>query len=260
MAGSPSTVKYRAGRSGVALANTIWWASVVFPHPGAPAMMLNEYSGRPPPRISSRPGTPVGSFRMVTLSSALIILPRLPASIPAMDASRPGVTHEAQREGFADEGHQQSEQLGHDNDSRLTARSRVLIVPGPVESFQRAVGPHLHGDEQRDFGLRHRQRPRQEGAKAGDANQLRERQRNFSHTRTASLPPATGGSSRTASRATNRRARSRVPGDAVLIVCVPYALLRLHHGGALVRSVTSAARRRFAGLITRTPVGYSATA
>ena len=54
--------------SGVALANMIWCASVVLPLPGAPAMMLKEYSGRPPPRISSRPGTPVGSCRMVTRS------------------------------------------------------------------------------------------------------------------------------------------------------------------------------------------------
>ena len=36
-------------------------------------MMLKEYSGRPPPRISSRPGTPVGSCRMVTRSCRLIL-------------------------------------------------------------------------------------------------------------------------------------------------------------------------------------------
>src|SRR5665213_816837 len=71
MAGSPRIVKYNAGRSGVALENTIWCASVVLPHPGAPAMILKENSGRPPPRISSRPGIPVGSLLILTLSVVL---------------------------------------------------------------------------------------------------------------------------------------------------------------------------------------------
>ena len=119
MAGSPSTVKYRAGRSGVALANTIWWASVVFPPPGAPAMMLNEYSGSPPPRISSRPGTPVGSFRIVTRSSALMVVPRLGRPFRPWRVG-PRVAHQAQRQGFADERHQQPEQLGHHNARRFT--------------------------------------------------------------------------------------------------------------------------------------------
>ena len=43
-------------------------ASVVFPAPGAPAMRLKENSGRPPPRIWSSPGTPVGSRRIATRS------------------------------------------------------------------------------------------------------------------------------------------------------------------------------------------------
>src|SRR3984957_766457 len=75
MAGSPRVVKYSAGRSGVALAKTIWWASVVLPLPGAPAMILKENSGRPPPRISSRPGTPVGSLFIFTFSAVLKLSP-----------------------------------------------------------------------------------------------------------------------------------------------------------------------------------------
>src|SRR5664279_412976 len=45
----------------------IWCASVVLPQPGGPPIRLKEYSGRPPPRISSRPGTPVGKRSMVTV-------------------------------------------------------------------------------------------------------------------------------------------------------------------------------------------------
>src|ERR1700720_2554571 len=75
MAGSPRIVKYSAGRSGVALVNTIWCARVVLPLPGAPAMILKENSGRPPPRISSRPGTPVGSLFIVTLPGVLKLSP-----------------------------------------------------------------------------------------------------------------------------------------------------------------------------------------
>src|SRR5665213_2772726 len=89
MAGSPSTVKKSAGRSGVALAKTIWWASVVLPQPGAPAMMLKENSGRPPPRISSRPGTPVGSLLIVTLFGGVIVhlFPRCHNQQPANPAT-----------------------------------------------------------------------------------------------------------------------------------------------------------------------------
>ena len=62
--GSPRTVKYRAGRSGVAFLNMTCWTSVVFPAPGAPAIRLNEYSQSPPPSTVSRPGIPVSMLRM----------------------------------------------------------------------------------------------------------------------------------------------------------------------------------------------------
>src|SRR5439155_19274632 len=70
--GSPSTVKYTAGRSGVAFANMNWWASVVLPHPGSPTMRLNEYSGQPPPRMASSFPTPEGSRLMDTFRDSLI--------------------------------------------------------------------------------------------------------------------------------------------------------------------------------------------
>src|ERR1700678_1045549 len=97
MAGSPRIVKYNAGRSGVALANTIGRASVVLPLPGAPAMILKENSGRPPPRISSRPGTPVGSLFIITLSCALK-LPLLLLGNAAFEGSlRPHILNQPQR-------------------------------------------------------------------------------------------------------------------------------------------------------------------
>src|ERR1039458_8892468 len=68
-----SFVAFELGTCGVALANTNWCASVVFPLPGAPATMLNENSGRPPHTISSRPGTPVGSLLIFTLSWVLML-------------------------------------------------------------------------------------------------------------------------------------------------------------------------------------------
>src|SRR5690606_31858850 len=70
--GSPSTVKYNAGRSGVASWNMIWCASVVLPLPGGPAMRLEEDSGRPPPSTSSRPGTPV--CRRLKIALPLVIV------------------------------------------------------------------------------------------------------------------------------------------------------------------------------------------
>jgi len=48
------------------------------PASGWPAMMLNENSGRPPPTISSRPGTPVGSLLIFTLSWVLTLFSRVP--------------------------------------------------------------------------------------------------------------------------------------------------------------------------------------
>src|ERR1700678_3860964 len=118
MAGSPRIVKYNAGRSGVALVNTIWCASVVLPLPGAPAIILKENSGRPPPRISSRPGTPVGSLLIFTLSCRVMI-----ASPPGFRIEdreiRPHIEHKSKRKGFSDELRKQAEQLGDQLDARL---------------------------------------------------------------------------------------------------------------------------------------------
>jgi hypothetical protein len=55
-----------AVRSGVAFSKTNCCARVVFPVPGAPATRLNEPSGTPPPRMTSSPGTPLGSFSITT--------------------------------------------------------------------------------------------------------------------------------------------------------------------------------------------------
>src|SRR5450631_2804747 len=108
MAGSPSTVKYSAGRSGVALANMIWCASVVLPQPGAPAMMLKENSGRPPPRISSRPGIPVGNFLIVTFSCGTMIT-FSPGLCRRKRQIRPCGDYQTQHKIFSDQGDKQSE-------------------------------------------------------------------------------------------------------------------------------------------------------
>src|SRR4030095_4260533 len=106
-----------AGFCTVALAKMIGCASVVLPQPGVPAMMLKENSGTPPPRISSRPRTPVGSFRIETLAglpAAFLGALRLAALfcffifllagnqvIP--ERLRPHVFHQTQRQRLANE-------------------------------------------------------------------------------------------------------------------------------------------------------------
>src|SRR6187401_2769089 len=49
-----------------------WCASVVFPAPGSPTMTLKEYSGQPPPRMSSSFGTPDGSRLIRTRAISFI--------------------------------------------------------------------------------------------------------------------------------------------------------------------------------------------
>jgi hypothetical protein len=68
--------------------------------------------------------------------------------------------------------------------------------------------------------------------------------RNFSHTRIAAFPHPTGGSSYAASRAINRRAKSRIPGGAVLIECVS-------RGGSLRTGLGSPFVLRLAAATTR---------
>src|SRR5450631_2906663 len=97
-------------------------------------MMLKENSGMPPPRISSSPRTPVGSLWMVTLAGlpmtffgGLSLTALLNcftfssfAEIQIVERNfRPDLAHQVQRQVFADEGHQQSEQLGQQNNPAL---------------------------------------------------------------------------------------------------------------------------------------------
>src|SRR6202050_1938566 len=127
IAGSPRIVKYSAGRSGVALANTIWWASVVLPLPGAPAMMLKENSGRPPPRISSRPGIPVGSLLIFTLSCWVMIA--IPPGVYVEDQKTPPhIEHQTKFKGFADERRKQPKQLGNEYGARLQVLSAIIGI------------------------------------------------------------------------------------------------------------------------------------
>src|SRR5439155_16094839 len=100
--GSPSTVKYSAGRSGVAFKNMNWWASVVFPQPGSPTTRLKEYSGHPPPRIASSLPTPDGSRLIDTFRDSLIDHLR---SWPIVGQQRraPRLLHEGKHQVVADE-------------------------------------------------------------------------------------------------------------------------------------------------------------
>src|SRR4030095_11557480 len=91
-------------------------------------MMLNEYSGSPPPRISSRPGTPVGSWRMSTRSLRCVCLGSflgrllIRGSFSLRFVQRcvgPSVTDEAQCQGLTDERHQQSKKMRDDRDARI---------------------------------------------------------------------------------------------------------------------------------------------
>jgi len=78
------------------------------------------------------------------------------------DRVGPRVTHQLPRQGFADERHQQPEQLDHDRGSRLTALGRTWLTPGRVESLQRPVRPDLHRLEPGHFRRGEYQGPRHE--------------------------------------------------------------------------------------------------
>ena len=155
-------------------------------------MMLNEYwAGRRP---ESRPGPAPRSAP----SGWLLCLPR--SSYPPTSGVhsghsriRPRVMHEAEREGFTDEGHQQSEQLGHDDDSRL--HLLPFLRGGPVESpptNRRPAHCTATSEGTSAFAI----------ASARDIRELNPAtpasfesgRRNFSHTRTASLTGPSDGS------------------------------------------------------------------
>src|ERR1019366_6200129 len=89
---------------------------VVLPHPGAPAMILKESSGRPPPRISSSPGTPVGNLLIFTLLSwGIFVFSRGFRIRNCYAGPHPG--HDAQCHAFPDERRQQPKQLGCEDDA-----------------------------------------------------------------------------------------------------------------------------------------------
>ncbi len=153
-------------------------------------MMLKEYSGRPPPRISSRPGTPVGSCRMITRPCRLILFWRAHevASILLMlfvqRCVGPSLAHQAQREGFADESHQQPEQMGDDRDCRLGSSVRRISCE-QFKSFHGAVGLELDGcSEGTSARARASARRRSDVKPSAPANRVSE-MRSFSQTRTA---------------------------------------------------------------------------
>src|SRR5450432_4736338 len=103
-------------------------------------MTLNENSGMPPPRMSSSPRTPVGSWRIATLAGLLtaffdgedlaalfcFCMFCLRAGIQIVERNfLPDIAHQARGQTGADEGLQQSKQLGQQNDLAFAKFGRV---------------------------------------------------------------------------------------------------------------------------------------
>src|ERR1700690_1069922 len=103
-------------------------------------MMLKENSGRPPPRISSRPGTPVGSLLIFTLFG-LIMIALAPRFRIQDRKTRPRIQHQTKRKGFSDKRPQQVEQFGDEHDASPRRRDRITRIDEPIE---RAVRLNLH--------------------------------------------------------------------------------------------------------------------
>src|SRR5687768_2907211 len=106
-------VKKSAGRSGVALVNTTWCTRVVLPEPGSPAITLNEYSGKPPPRTWSSRGTPLGRVFSRGFGTSLIHGSFRQKVFWDRD-TRPGLGDESQCELLAYERGEEPDRIGDD--------------------------------------------------------------------------------------------------------------------------------------------------
>src|SRR5688572_570381 len=94
-------------------------------------MMLKEYSGNPPPRISSRPGTPVESLRIGTGECRWSFLGQLTINSRSTHLFvqrfiRPSLAHQAEGKRFADERDQQLKQMGSEGRRRLDAAVGIV--------------------------------------------------------------------------------------------------------------------------------------
>src|SRR5688572_18911093 len=98
-------------------------ARVVLPAPGAPAMTLKENSGRPPPRIWSSPGTPVGSWRIATGS----VMPLCLLVAPVGKGIGPRFSQQARCQGFPDEHHEQPHERAEDRSGGFGGDRRILL-------------------------------------------------------------------------------------------------------------------------------------
>src|SRR5687768_12328470 len=115
---------YSAERSDPERVNMICCASVVFPAPGAPAIRLKENSGRPPPRISSSPGTPVGRRRMATLSGIFLCL----LGVRVGKGRGPCLSQQTGRERFPDEGDEQPRKGREHRGGAFSGDRRTLLL------------------------------------------------------------------------------------------------------------------------------------
>src|SRR5581483_3454609 len=144
-------------------------------------MMLKENSGMPPPMISSRPRTPVGNLWSVTLAGPMTFFVdlRLAGSFfissPYINGQfRPDFGHQPQRQIFADESHQKSEQLGEQYNSTLETPIRACLRLKFLQTFQGAIRFDMHRAEPRNFGVGENERARKEATKPAVAHEHRQ--------------------------------------------------------------------------------------
>src|SRR6185312_3740667 len=134
--------------------------------------MLKENSGKPPPNISSKQGTPVGSFRISTLSDRLAAFPvgwppvglaflamvllRFGIQVASRNL-RPCFLYQSNCEGLADEGHQQPDQLTDENCLSFSDFARRKFRTNVVQTLQRAIPFDLNRRQPADLAGRQRQ-------------------------------------------------------------------------------------------------------
>ena len=82
---------------------------------------------------------------------------------------RPDLVDQPPRQTFSDESHQQSEQLGEQNNAALENLIRVNLRSKFVQPFERAIRVDMHRAQPRDFRVGQRECAGKERMKTGVA-------------------------------------------------------------------------------------------
>src|SRR6266850_1284830 len=153
-------------------------------------MMLKDNSGMPPPRISSRPGTPVGNLRIVTLAGWLTTFFRSLRLVESFFAfifvsirktqnveeqCRPCLANQLHHQIFANESPEQFEQLGENSSSSRDNRLRVNLRFEFGRSRQRAIRFDMRRAQPRNFRSGQHERARQEHSNTGVSHEGRQK-------------------------------------------------------------------------------------